>query len=85
MKITDVPVADPQSGIDYRSYKIQFQAPQNVGLLTWRIYIVSDSFVGEEVSRDIVVRSVFFFRFLLLSFAEREVLDEDRRLVCIDC
>ncbi|RPD62137.1 translocation protein sec63 [Lentinus tigrinus ALCF2SS1-7] len=56
MKITDVPVAGPQSGIDYRSYKIQFQAPQNVGLFTWKVFVVSDTFVGDEASRDIILK-----------------------------
>ena len=55
MKITDVPYTDS----DYRSYKLQFQAPQNVGLYTWRAYIVSDTFVGEEIARDVTVRPVF--------------------------
>lgn len=52
MKITDVPYSDS----DYRSYKLQFQAPQNVGLYTWRAYIVSDTFVGEDISKDMIVR-----------------------------
>lgn len=56
MKITDVPVADPQSGIDYRSYKIQFQAPQNVGLFTWKVFVVSDTFVGDEASQDVILK-----------------------------
>ncbi|KAI0751668.1 translocation protein sec63 [Daedaleopsis nitida] len=56
MKITDVPVADPQRGVEYRSYKIQFQAPQNVGLFTWKVYIVSDTFVGDEASRDVILK-----------------------------
>ena len=56
MKITDVPVADPQRGIDYRAYKIQFQAPQNVGLFTWKVVVLSDTFVGDEASRDVVLK-----------------------------
>lgn len=56
MKIADVPVADSQGGIDYRSYKIQFQAPQNVGLFTWKVFVVSDTFVGDEVSRDVILK-----------------------------
>lgn len=56
MKITDVPVADPQSGMDYRSYKIQFQAPQTVGLFTWKVFVVSDTFVGDEASRDVILK-----------------------------
>ena len=56
MKITDVPVATPDNKVDYRSYKIQFQAPQNVGLFTWKVFVVSDTFVGDEASRDILLK-----------------------------
>ncbi|KAI0773666.1 DnaJ-domain-containing protein [Fomes fomentarius] len=56
MKITDVPVADPQRGMDYRSYKIQFQAPQNVGLFTWKVFVISDTFVGDEAARDVTMK-----------------------------
>ncbi|KAI0352788.1 DnaJ-domain-containing protein [Trametes cingulata] len=56
LKITDIPVADPSRGIDYRSYKIQFQAPQTVGLFTWKVFLVSDTFVGEEAARDVVLK-----------------------------
>ena len=40
-KITDVPFANPhvEHQRDYRSYKIQFQAPQNVGMFTWKVYM----------------------------------------------
>ncbi|KAJ7173811.1 translocation protein sec63 [Mycena filopes] len=50
LKINEVP------STDFRAYKIQFQAPQTTGLLTWRVYVVSDSFVGEEVVRDIAMK-----------------------------
>ncbi|PIL36583.1 transporter [Ganoderma sinense ZZ0214-1] len=53
LKISDVPIA---RGNDYRSYKIQFQAPQNVGLFTWKVVVVSDTFVGDEDSRDVVLK-----------------------------
>ena len=56
MKVTDVPVADAGRGIDYRSYKIQFQAPQNVGLFTWKVFVVSDTFVGDEAARDVLLK-----------------------------
>ncbi|CDO70306.1 hypothetical protein BN946_scf184370.g7 [Trametes cinnabarina] len=56
LKITDVPVADPARGIDYRTYKIQFQAPQTVGLFTWKVFVVSDTFVGDEAARDVVLK-----------------------------
>ena len=57
MKISDIPHADPQADADkdYRSYKIQFQGPPNTGLFTWKVYIVSDTFIGEEASVDIQV------------------------------
>ena len=40
---------------NYRSYKLQFQAPNGVGLFTWKVYLVSDTFVGEEICEDIAV------------------------------
>ncbi|EIW62313.1 DnaJ-domain-containing protein [Trametes versicolor FP-101664 SS1] len=55
-KIADIPVADPARGLDYRSYKLQFQAPQTVGLFTWKVFVVSDTFVGEEAARDVVLK-----------------------------
>ncbi|OBZ66644.1 Translocation protein sec63 [Grifola frondosa] len=51
MKITDIPITD-----DYRSYKMQFQAPAGPGLFTWKIFIVSDTFVGEEASQDVMLK-----------------------------
>ena len=54
-KITDVPLSDPSVDRNYRPYKVQFQGPPNTGLFTWRVYIISDTFVGEEVSADITV------------------------------
>jgi translocation protein SEC63 len=55
MKATDVPFSQPTSDRDYRSYKIQFQAPQGTGVFTWKVQVVSDTFVGEDVTRDISV------------------------------
>lgn len=77
LKVTDVPFRRTGDASDFRAYKIQFQAPQNTGLLTWRVYVVSDSFVGEEATQDIVVR--IFTRCLTLSYTERACSpDEDR-------
>ncbi|KAI0759710.1 DnaJ-domain-containing protein [Trametes elegans] len=56
LKITDIPVADPARAVAYRAYKIQFQAPQTVGLFTWKVFVVSDTFVGEEAARDVVLK-----------------------------
>lgn len=56
MKISDVPASSPEKERDYRSYKLQFQAPPNVGLFTWKVYLVSDTFVGEESCQDISLK-----------------------------
>ncbi|KAF8890379.1 Sec63 Brl domain-containing protein [Infundibulicybe gibba] len=56
MKVSDVPFFDPTEDRDYRSYKLQFQAPAGTGLFTWKIYLVSDTFIGEEVTRDIMLK-----------------------------
>ncbi|KAI6033822.1 translocation protein sec63 [Pisolithus microcarpus] len=56
LKIADVPLSDPSKERNYRCYKLQFQAPPNVGLFTWRVYFVSDTFVGGETCRDIVLK-----------------------------
>lgn len=55
IKITDVPRSDPSKARNYRCYKVQFQAPPNVGLFTWKVYLVSDTVVGEETCRPISV------------------------------
>ncbi|KAF7969129.1 hypothetical protein HWV62_28248 [Athelia sp. TMB] len=56
MKISDVPSSKPELDGDYRQYKIQFQAPGGVGLFTWKIYLVSDTFVGDEICQDIALK-----------------------------
>ena len=55
MKITDVPLASPQSAKDYRAYKLQFQAPPQPQTFNWKLYLISDTYVGEEITRDIMV------------------------------
>ncbi|EED84394.1 predicted protein [Postia placenta Mad-698-R] len=49
MKIADVPI-----GSNYRMYKMQFQGPPATGTFHWRVHVVSDTFVGEEVTRDVM-------------------------------
>jgi len=51
-KISDV----PYTGSDYRMYKMQFQAPPNVGSYTWRLFVVGDTYVGDDTYQDITVR-----------------------------
>ena len=55
MRITDVPYSDPTKERNFRSYKLQFQAPPNVATYSWKVQVVSDTFLGEEVIQDIVV------------------------------
>ncbi|KAJ6485922.1 Sec63 Brl domain-containing protein [Mycena sanguinolenta] len=56
LKVTDVPWRRTGEASDFRAYKIQFQAPQNTGFFTWRVHVVSDSYVGEEVIQDISMK-----------------------------
>ncbi|KAF8905804.1 hypothetical protein CPB84DRAFT_1844796 [Gymnopilus junonius] len=56
IKITDIPYAQPGVDGDYRAYKIQFQGPPNTGLFTWKVYVVSDTFAGEEAVKDISLK-----------------------------
>ena len=62
LKISDIPYSRPDADRNYRAFKIQFQCPPNTGLFTWKIYIVSDTFVGEEATTDLAVG--FFVLFL---------------------
>ncbi|TRM68605.1 Sec63 Brl domain-containing protein [Schizophyllum amplum] len=53
LKVMDVPYA---SDADYRSYKIQFQAPPNVGEFHWSVRLLSDTYIGEFQEQDIVLK-----------------------------
>lgn len=55
MRFSDVPYSNPTKARNYRVYKLQFQAPPNVGAYGFQIHFVSDTFVGEDVRRDVVV------------------------------
>ncbi|KAG9016960.1 secretory subunit [Tulasnella sp. JGI-2019a] len=49
-RITDVPFANSgKAPNDYRTYKLQFQAPPQVGVYTFQLLFVSDTYVGEDV------------------------------------
>jgi translocation protein SEC63 len=58
LKIVNVPLTDSSRTPDYRRYKIQFQAPPNVGLFTWKVYFVSDTMVGGEICQGISLKIV---------------------------
>jgi translocation protein SEC63 len=57
-----VPFADLTRMRDYRSYKLKFQAPPGTGLFTWRVIVVSDTYIAEDAAKDIQV-SYFPFHF----------------------
>ncbi|KAH8106334.1 DnaJ-domain-containing protein [Cristinia sonorae] len=71
MRITDIPYAEADKPEVYRSYKLQFQAPPNVMSFPWRVYVISDTFVGEEVAQEITLRIDD------LSVLEGQVVDEE--------
>ncbi|KAF8516019.1 Sec63 Brl domain-containing protein [Hysterangium stoloniferum] len=56
MWVSDLPYGDPHKSRNYRTFKMQFQAPQGVGLYTWRIRFISDVFIGEDVARDLTLK-----------------------------
>ncbi|KAH9843634.1 Sec63 Brl domain-containing protein [Rhodofomes roseus] len=47
MKISDIPM-----GPQYRMYRQQFQGPPQSGLNRWRLHLISDTFIGEELVHD---------------------------------
>jgi translocation protein SEC63 len=60
MKISDVPFSDVSNARNFRAYKLQFQAPQAVGMYTWKLYAVSDTFMGEDFVQDMVVSTILW-------------------------
>lgn len=68
MKISDVPLANAEAAKDCRTYKLQFQAPPQVQTFQWKLFLVSDTFIGEEVVRDITLQ---------IEEAKDEALEED--------
>jgi translocation protein SEC63 len=61
MKVTDVPFAQTTRARDYRSYRVKFQAPAGTGLFTWRVLVVSDTYIGEDAVKDLQVCLFCYF------------------------
>lgn len=59
MKISDIPFANPDSSKDYRSYKLQFQAPPQVQSFNWKLFLISDTFIGGEIVQDVTVSTSY--------------------------
>jgi translocation protein SEC63 len=56
LKVGDVPYSDATRQRNYRTWKMTFQAPAQVGVFTWRLRLVSDTYVGgEDYTRDLTV------------------------------
>lgn len=79
MKVSEVPTANPNIAQDYRTYKLQFQAPPNIQTFTWKLCLISDTFVGEEVTRDISVSTVHCLRYLGFAHALLQLKIEEAR------
>ncbi|KAG8935466.1 secretory subunit [Tulasnella sp. 418] len=60
MKFGSVPFTKPGSSKDYRTYKLQFQAPPQVGVYTFQVNFISDTFLGSDIKRFVVIFLVFF-------------------------
>ncbi len=72
LKVTDVPFADRTRVRDYRSYKLKFQAPPGTGLFTWRVIVVSDTYIAEDAAKDLQV-SHFSYRFTTSQVADARI------------
>lgn len=79
MRVTDIPV-----GQDYRSFKVQMQAPPNPSVIACKLYVISDTFVGEEVSKDIKVCNSLWYVYLATDLP-RPITDEGRRCINSQC
>jgi len=57
MKVGEVPYSDPTRKRNYRLWKTTFQAPPQVGVYSWRIRFVSDTFLGgDDYTRDLQLK-----------------------------
>jgi len=59
IRISNIPLYDEsRSPHNYRTYKMQFQAPPQVAVYPFTVHFVSDTFVGEDVTRDLKLQVV---------------------------
>lgn len=77
MRFTDVPYSDPSRRRNYRTYKMQIQAPPQVGQFAWRLLIFSDTFVGEDVGRELPLQIVEVTEEQQADVQEDEISDPD--------
>jgi hypothetical protein len=81
MKVMDVPFAETTRARDYRSYRVKFQAPAGTGLFTWRVLVVSDTYIGEDAVKDL---QVCLFRYITLMGADVQPVTGGG-IRCADC
>lgn len=56
-KISDLPLPRPDGlASEPREYSLQFQAPPQANLYSFVLYASSDTFLGSDVSRPMMVR-----------------------------
>jgi hypothetical protein len=84
MKVTDVPFAQPTRGRDYRSYRLKFQAPPGTGIFTWRVIVVSDTYIGEDAVKDLQV-CLYLIHYLTLFVGADVRLVTGGRVYSADC
>jgi translocation protein SEC63 len=60
LKLGDVPYSDVKLKRNYRTWKMTFQAPPQIGVYSWRLRLVSDTYLGgEDYTRDLTVSHVY--------------------------
>ncbi|KZV78925.1 hypothetical protein EXIGLDRAFT_847034 [Exidia glandulosa HHB12029] len=77
MRFTDVPYSDPSRRRNYRTYKMQIQAPPQAGTFMWRLVIISDTFIGEDIGRDLPLQIVEVTEEQQADVQEDEISDPD--------
>jgi len=59
IRITNVPLSDDgRPSHNYRTYKMQFQAPPQVSIYPFSVHIISDTYIGEDAIRDVKLQVV---------------------------
>ncbi|KZO93774.1 DnaJ-domain-containing protein [Calocera viscosa TUFC12733] len=59
IRITNVPLSDEsRPSHNYRTYKMQFQAPPQIAIYPFSVHIISDTYIGEDAIRDVKLQVV---------------------------
>jgi len=59
IRVTNVPLSDEsRPSHNYRTYKMQFQAPPQVSIYPFSVHVISDTYIGEDAVRDVKLQVV---------------------------